>query len=162
MADEFRDVIGRFATGVTIITARDAGVPYGTTASAVSSVSLEPPTVLVCLNKTSVTGGVVARTGRFGVNILDEDQVDLAARFATKGEGKFRGVRLDGDADDVPLLADALAMLDCRVREEAHAGTHTIFIAEVARATGRPGAPLAYFRGNFGRFTMEQNESAQR
>jgi len=158
--DEFREVIGRFATGVTVITASADGVPLGTTVSAVSSVSLEPAMVLVCLNETSVTGQAVARTGRFAVNILGEDAPDLAARFATKGEGKFDGVRYEEGAGGVPLLDGALATLQCRVCEEARGGTHTVFIAEVEAAAGRPGPPLGYFRGRFGRFVCEQDEAA--
>lgn len=154
-ADEFRDVVGRFATGVTVITASEDGLPYGTTVSAVSSVSLDPPMVLVCLNTTSVTGAVVRRTGRFGVSVLGVDQRALAARFATKGDDKFDGVALEMLADGVPLVGGALAMLDCRVREQARGGTHTVFIAEVEHAAGRPGEPLGYFRGRFGRFECE-------
>jgi flavin reductase (DIM6/NTAB) family NADH-FMN oxidoreductase RutF len=79
-ANEFRDVIGHFASGVTIITAVHEGQRYGTTASAVSSLSLEPPMLLVCLNKTSTTGQAIGAAGRFAVNILREDQPDLATR----------------------------------------------------------------------------------
>lgn len=148
-------MIGRFPTGVTVITASEDGLPYGTTVSAVSSVSLDPPMVLVCLNTTSVTGGVVSRTGRFGVSVLGVDQRALAARFATKGDDKFDGVELETLADGVPLVGGAVATLDCRVRERARGGTHTVFIAEVEHAAGRPGEPLGYFRGRFGRFECD-------
>lgn len=157
-AEEFRDVIGRFATGVTVITASEDGVPYGTTVSAVSSVSLDPPMVLVCLNTTSVTGQVVSRTRRFGVNILSEDQPEIAARFATKGDDKFGDVALTQTGGDVPFVADTLATLDCSVREVARGGTHTVFIAHVDSAAGTTGAPLGYFRGQFGRFVFERDD----
>src|SRR5437588_9265131 len=88
-ADEFRDVIGRFASGVTVITTWHGGTPFGTTASAVSSLSLEPPMLLICMNKESSTGAAVARTRHFAVNILGEDQPDLAVHFASKGVDQF-------------------------------------------------------------------------
>ena len=92
LADQqvFRDVIGRFASGVTVITTTVDGAPFGTTASAVSSLSLEPPMVLVCLNKTSDTQAAILKAGAFCVNILAEGQQDLAYQFARKGD-KFGG-----------------------------------------------------------------------
>jgi len=115
--------------------------------------------VLVCLNTTSVTGAVVSRTGRFGVSVLGVGQQALAARFATKGDDKFDGVTLETLADGVPLVGGAVATLDCRVRERARGGTHTVFIAEVEHAAGRPGEPLGYFRGRFGRFECDASGS---
>jgi 4-nitrophenol 2-monooxygenase / 4-nitrocatechol 4-monooxygenase, reductase component len=160
--EEFRDVIGHFASGVTVITALHKGMPYGTTASAVSSLSLEPPMLLVCLNKQSSTGRAIAAERRFAVNILGEDQPDAAMRFATKGVEKFKGVAIaDGEWGE-PLLADALATLECRVAEAASGGTHWVFLAEVDRASSRGGSPLAYFRGQFGRLELQQDESAFR
>src|SRR3981081_1886972 len=92
--EEFRDVIGHFASGVTVITALHEGSPKGTTASAVSSLSLEPPMVLICLNKTSSTAVAVAAAGRFAVNILGEDQAEEAMRFAKRADAgdKFAGI----------------------------------------------------------------------
>src|ERR1700722_19335955 len=87
--EEFRDIIGSFASGVTVITSTLAGQPKGTTASAVSSLSLDPPMVLVCLNKTSSTGQAVVSSGRFAVNILGEDQASEAMAFARKEGDKF-------------------------------------------------------------------------
>ena len=161
-SDEFRDIIGRFASGVTVITAQHQDRPYGTTASAVSSLSLDPPMLLVCLNKASSTGKAIAAARHFAVNILGEDQADAAMRFASKGADKFSGSHvLAGDAG-APLLADALANLECRVVEEVAGGTHSVFLAEVEHATGRPGAPLAYFRGQFGRLELAQDDEAFR
>ncbi len=150
----FRDVIGRFATGVTVVTAADEDRPYGTTASAVSSLSLEPPSLLVCMNRGSETAAAIDREGTFVVNVLHEGQGELAARFARKGGDKFEGLApIDGVHGD-PLLEDALAHLQCRVVERTVAGTHTIFIAEVTEAAGTAGMPLAYFRGAFGRLHL--------
>lgn len=160
-SDEFRDIIGRFASGVTVITAQHEGRLLGTTASAVSSLSLDPPMLLVCLNKTSTTGQGIAEAGRFAVNILGEDQADAAMQFASKGD-KFAGVRILHGSGGEPLLEDALANLECRVVEEVTGGTHSVFLAEVEHATGRQGAPLAYFRGQFGRLELKQDDDAFR
>jgi len=154
----FREVIGHFATGVTVITATHEGRRYGTTASAVSSVSLKPPMLLICMNEQSSTGQAVATSGRFAVNILSESQTDAAARFGRKGVDKFQGLAVGLGLGDVPLLADALATLECRVVDQVTGGTHVVFLAEVDRATAREGAPLAYFRGRFGRLELSQHE----
>lgn len=160
---EFRDIIGHFASGVTVITALHDGQPFGTTASAVSSLSLEPPMVLICLNKTSSSEKAISASQRFAVNILGEDQADEAMQFATKAAAdKFKGINIvDGEWGE-PLLGDALAILECRVAEQVTGGTHTVFLAEVERATARAGTPLAYFRGQFGRLQLEQDETAYR
>ena len=149
-SNEFRDIIGRFASGVTVITVEHEDQRYGTTASAVCSLSLEPPMLLVCLNKSSSTGQAIAAARHFAVNILGEGQADAAMRFAGKGD-KFAGQRIVRGVAGQPLLGDALANLECRVAEEVTGGTHTVFLGEVEQATGGHGAPLAYFRGQFGR-----------
>jgi flavin reductase (DIM6/NTAB) family NADH-FMN oxidoreductase RutF len=150
-SEEFRDVIGRFASGVTVVTTTDDGRALGTTASAVSSLSLEPPMLLACLNRTSETGQAIGRAGVYGVSVLAEDCHDLAARFARKGDDKFDGVEVEAGHLGVPLLTRALATVECRVVERATGGTHVVFLAEVEHATGRAGRPLLYFRGAFGR-----------
>jgi flavin reductase (DIM6/NTAB) family NADH-FMN oxidoreductase RutF len=160
--EEFRDIIGHFASGVTVVTALHDGEPFGTTASAVSSLSLEPPMLLVCMNKQSTTGQAIAAARRFAVNILAEDQPDAAMRFARRGAEKFKDVAIVPGEWGEPLLADALATLECRVVEEVTGGTHSVFLAEVDRASARAGAPLAYFRGQFGRLELEQDDSAHR
>ena len=160
-SEEFRDVIGRLASGVTVITADHEGRPYGTTASAMSSLSLEPAMLLVCLNTSSSTGQVIAAARRFAVNILAEGQADAAMRFAGKGD-KFAGQPVVRGIAGQPLLEDALANLECRVVEEVTGGTHSVFLAEVEHATGRQGTPLAYFRGQFGRLELEQDDDAHR
>jgi flavin reductase (DIM6/NTAB) family NADH-FMN oxidoreductase RutF len=151
---DFRDVIGRFASGVTVITATHEGRPVGTTASAVTSLSVEPPMILICLNKSSATGAAIRASGRFAVNILGEEHADLAARFASKAPDRFEGVRIVPGAGGVPLLDGALATLECRVTEEASGGSHRVFFAEVERASARDGAPLTYFRGLYGRLAQ--------
>lgn len=148
----FREVIGHFASGVTVITARHDGVDHGMTASAVASLSLEPPMLLVCVNKATVTETAIAGSGAFGVNILHEHQGEIAERFAGPHSAqKFERVETTDGVLGTPLLEDTLAWLECRVKEQVSGGTHTVFIGEVQRAEARRGAPLAYFRGSFGR-----------
>jgi flavin reductase (DIM6/NTAB) family NADH-FMN oxidoreductase RutF/DNA-binding GntR family transcriptional regulator len=160
-SNEFRDIIGRFASGVTVITAQHEDRRYGTTASALSSLSLEPPMLLICLNKSSSTQQAIAAAGRFAVNVLAEGQAEEAMRFAGKGD-RFAGVNVVEGTTGEPLLEDALANLECRVVEEVIGGTHSVFLAEVEHATGGQGAPLAYFRGKFGRLELAQDDGAFR
>ncbi len=159
-SEQFRDAIGRFATGVTVITTIDEGRWFGTTASAVSSLSLDPPMLLVCMNRESATGVAISRSGSFAVNILAEDQDQLARRFASKDQDKFQEVSVTRGQGGQPLLDGALAHVECRVTEEVVGGTHTVFLGEVDRAFGRAGTPLAYFRGQYGRLHLAQDEQA--
>ena len=157
--EEFRDVIGHFASGVTVITALHQGEPFGTTASAVSSLSLEPPMLLVCLNKQSETGRALAACGHFAVNILGAGQADLADRFARKGGNKFDGVATTPGQWGEPLIEEAIAALECAVTEKVTAATHYVFFAEVVSATARGGAPLTYFKGQFAGLSWESRPS---
>jgi flavin reductase (DIM6/NTAB) family NADH-FMN oxidoreductase RutF len=148
--EAFRDVIGHFTTGVTIVTVRREGTDYGVTVSAVSSLSLEPPMLLVCLNRSSRTQGAISLARSFAVNILREDQAELARLFATSRDDKFDGIRLRRGQLGHPLLEGALAHVDCVITEEAVGGTHTVFLAEVKWAERFEGSPLVYYRGQFG------------
>jgi flavin reductase (DIM6/NTAB) family NADH-FMN oxidoreductase RutF len=148
----FREVVGHFTTGVAVITTRRGAERFGVTASAVSSLSMEPPMLLVCLNRRLPTRDALLHTRRFAVNILAEHQRELALQFATRQADKFAGASVHDGADGVPLLGDALAYLECSVTEHVDAATHTVFLAAVRSATARTGAPLTYFRGGFGRF----------
>lgn len=152
--DAFRELVGHFASGVTVVTTRHDGRTYGATASAFTSLSLEPPMVLLCMNRSSGTGAAIHASRRFGVNILGEEQRDAAMRFAGKGPEKFAGVRLSTTESDVPLLEDALASLECRVVQETVGGTHWVFLAVVEDGKARSGTPLAYWRGRFGRLEL--------
>ena len=158
-ADDFRHVIGHFASGVTIVTTELDGRPFGTTASAVASLSLTPPMVVVCLNRSSETGQAIHRSRAFGVNILSEDQAPLAERFATKGGDRWADVARTPGVHGQPLLDDALAQLECRVTEAVDGGTHTLFLAAVDDARALGGTPLAYFRGRFGRLETTDDEA---
>jgi flavin reductase (DIM6/NTAB) family NADH-FMN oxidoreductase RutF len=157
-SDEFREVISHFASGVTVITALAGDRPFGTTASAVTSLSLEPPMLLICMNKQSETGRAVAAAGHFAVNILGADQIDLARRFARKGGDKFDGVPVKPGRWGEPLFDEALATLECSVAEQTAVATHYVFMAEVVSGTARAGTPLAYFRGQFGRLELTTDQ----
>jgi 4-nitrophenol 2-monooxygenase / 4-nitrocatechol 4-monooxygenase, reductase component len=155
--ETFRHVIGHFASGVTVITARAGDEDFGATASAVSSLSLDPPMLLVCLNIRGSTQAAIHSSRAFGVNILDEDQGIIAERFAFPHGKKFEGLNVLRGDSGTPLLADSLAYCECRVAEDVAAGTHRVFLANVLRAVAREGSPLTYFRGRFGRFEVEQD-----
>jgi flavin reductase (DIM6/NTAB) family NADH-FMN oxidoreductase RutF len=150
-AERFRDVVGHFLSGVTVITVAHGGRRYGTTASAFTSLSLEPPMVVVCLNRASETGAAARAARGFAVNVLGEDQSALALRFGRKGDDKFGDLPLRAGRGPHPLLAGALATLECRIVDELVGGTHRVFSAAVEDAQARPGSPLAYFRGRFER-----------
>jgi DNA-binding GntR family transcriptional regulator len=158
----FRDVIGRFASGVTVISTRSGGTDLGTTASAVSSLSMEPPMLLICMNRSSETGQAIAAEKRFVVNILGEDQAEIAQRFAVKGKDKFTGITIERGDSQLPRIAQALAHLECSVAETAEGGTHLVFLSLVEHARAREGTPLTYYRGQFGRFEETAQEAAYR
>jgi flavin reductase (DIM6/NTAB) family NADH-FMN oxidoreductase RutF len=153
-SNEFREVISHFASGVTVVTTFQDDRPYGTTASAVSSLSLEPPMLLVCLNRESETGRAIASSRHFAVNILGADHALLAERFAKKGGDKFAGVPTTPGQWSEPLFDEAVATLECRVSEQTAVATHYVFFAEVVSAAARGGAPLAYFKGQFSRLDL--------
>ncbi len=155
---EFRDVIGRFASGVTVITTKDE-TDFGSTASAVTSLSTEPPMVIVCLNRSSTTAAAVVNSQKLAVNILAEDHAELASTFARKGSEKFRGVEIERDEHDNPLLVGALAHLTCTVVEQIEAATHYVFLCHVDDGVAISGHPLAYFRGSFGRMQTAPDAS---
>jgi flavin reductase (DIM6/NTAB) family NADH-FMN oxidoreductase RutF len=146
---EFRNAIGRFLTGVTVITTAHDGMPHGITASAVASLSVDPPTLVVCLNKQSATRGAVAAARRFIVNVLAADQAELAMHFASKSPGKFVRMDVETSAHGLPRLPGAIATLDCAVVAEVDGGTHSIFIGRAEAGSAGSGTPLGYFRGRF-------------
>src|SRR2546428_2102095 len=142
--DVSRRAMGRFATGVTLITTRLGGELHGMTANAVASLSLDPMLVLVCVDKTADTHDILSKAGVFAVNILNKDQSYISNRFAKK---EFDGAHGLDDlphgfaATGAPIIQGALAYLDCRTITEHHGGDHTIFIGEVAEARELPAGP---------------------
>jgi flavin reductase (DIM6/NTAB) family NADH-FMN oxidoreductase RutF len=151
--DELRLAMGRFATGVTVVTSRDrAGAPVGTTANAVTSLSLEPPLLLVCLDRRSLTLAALREHGAFAVNVLAEPQRELSAAFARRGSaGAWAGVRHHACSTDCPALSDALATLDCRVERIHPGGDHEIVIGRVVdiQISESADAPLVFHAGTY-------------
>ena len=155
----FRHVVGHFASGVAIVTAEWDGRQFGATISAVSSLSADPPMVLVCLNRRLGTHAAIDGCGRFTVNVLGEGQGALALAFAAPGTDKFEGVDWSA-TDHGARLTDAIAHLSCRVVDAVEGGTHRIFVGKVVEAVADSGnGPLSYFRGRFGRFVPHEEAS---
>jgi len=147
----FRSVVGHLASGVTVITCAAEGKPHGMTASSVTSLSADPPMMLACVNRSAPTAAAIRAAGGFVVNVLRAGQEQLARQFARPSENKFAGVATTTGALSMPVLREALAYLECEVREHVDAGTHTILLGRVVDAFASDGEPLAYFRGSFGR-----------
>ena len=146
---EFRRVMGHFATGVTVVTTLDAqGQPAGLTANAVSSVSLDPPLVLVCVDKKAETASCFTASGVFTINVLSEGQEAMSRRFAKSGAEKFSGIGFRTGSNGAPVLDGSIAHLQCRIRDSFDAGDHTIHVG-LAETIGVDGEldPLLYFRG---------------
>jgi flavin reductase (DIM6/NTAB) family NADH-FMN oxidoreductase RutF len=142
--DRFRDAARRFASGVTIVTVATGDVPHGMTASAFSAVSLEPPIVLVCLEKTSQTRSMVGEAGTFVVNVLSADQEHIAREFALAGMKSFtEHVHREG-IDGAPVLDGAIAWFECRVMQVVDGGDHDVFLGAVIDCGTHPGEPLLY------------------
>jgi flavin reductase (DIM6/NTAB) family NADH-FMN oxidoreductase RutF len=149
--DEFRRVLGCFATGVTIVTIADEeGKPYGLTVNSFTSVSLEPLLVLICIDH-SAQGYSQFSVGRyFGVNILTEAQEALSRRFADRQiADRFENLPYHEGKTGVPLLPNSLASLECRITDAYPGGDHTIFIGAVEEACVYKGDPLIFYRGRY-------------
>ncbi|MGV9945753.1 flavin reductase family protein [Rhodococcus aetherivorans] len=146
----FKEVMASVATPVSIVTAIDGGLPYGTTVSAFTSLSMNPPMVLVCLDHGSETLELIRDSGRFGLNILGADQSDTALSFAKKGGvGKFHGTRWDLD-HDLPRIPGAPGWIACTVADLLDGGDHIIALGHVDAAKLTDGRPLVYHGRSFG------------
>lgn len=149
-AADFKRALGQFASGVTVVTTRDAGgTPLGLTVSAFCSVSLDPPLVLVSVDLRSETVRGFDESGLFAVSVLAEGQEAVSHRFAFAAE-KF-GDGLEHGAHGLPLVRGALAHLECRVAARHEAGDHLLYVGEVLRLQAHPGRPLLYHAGRYGR-----------
>lgn len=147
----FRDVCGRFVTGVSVITSFGEDGPSGLTANAVSSLSLEPPLMIVCFDRSARTLGAVRHSGRFGVHFLAHSQEELAARFASKRPEaeKFADVPWS-ERSGVPLVEGCLAGLACELRDLVEGGDHLIGVGKVVDLwSPADGDPLVFFRGDY-------------
>jgi flavin reductase (DIM6/NTAB) family NADH-FMN oxidoreductase RutF len=150
---EFRRILGHWATGVAIVASvSETGEPRGLTANAIASVSLDPPLVLVCIEHDADTHRSIVDSRVFSVNVLPQAAERLARRFAgNETDDKFVGVAFRAEITGAPVLDEALAWVDCRVRDVHAAGDHTIFVGEVLAGDAREEEPLAYYRGGYGR-----------
>lgn len=149
--DAFRSVLGRFASGVTVVTAIDAdGRDVGMTVSAFCSVSLDPPLVQACVDRAASMFAALQQAARFGVNVLASDQEALSRRFAADDSmHRFDGLGYSRGESGVLLLDDALAHMECRIVARHDAGDHVIFVGEIDRATAGDARPLLYYRGGY-------------
>jgi flavin reductase len=152
-AEKFRRVMASFATGVTVMTSTTDGVPHGMTANAVSSVSLDPVLVLVCVERGTVMADTVEQAGCFALSILAADAVTRSEHFAAPdrplGAAQFAAVETTTASTGALVLADALAWLDCRLWATYDGGDHLIVVGEVVALGQRPGQPLVYFRSRY-------------
>jgi len=151
-AAQFKKALACWASGVTIVTTHtEAAGRCGMTASAFSSVSAEPPLVLVCINTSATSCPLIAESGVFAVNILASPQEDASNKFASY---KHRDTRWDNLAvstavTGAPILDDSMASLDCKLVNQVEAGTHMVYIGEVQEAIVRAGTPLMYYKGAY-------------
>ena len=145
----FRSVLGRFASGVTVLTVRDGEADHGMTASAFCSVSLSPPLVLACIDQRASMIPQLESAEHFGVSVLSEGQEAISRRFAELEGDRFEGVGFTRGVNGVALLDDALAHLECRIAARHPAGDHTVYIGEVLEARVLAGRPLIYYRSGY-------------
>jgi len=150
--DIFRQLLGRFATGVTVLTTRRAdGTPVGMTASSVASVSLHPPLLLVSVSQENDMHGALLEAGYFAVNVLSADQESLSRRFAEDAPDRFRGVSFREGAHGLPILEGVVATIECEKHSVAPEGDHTVFFGLVIGGVSNDRRPLLYYRGGYSR-----------
>ena len=143
--EEFRDALKRFATGVTVVTVATGDRAHGMTASSFASVSLEPPLVLVCLDKSSTTRSLILEHGTFAVNVLAGDQEHISRWFSKLGTKPFEDLAHRSGVNGDPLLDGAIAWIECEVHQIVEAGDHDIVIGRVIACEANVGTPLVYF-----------------
>ena len=145
----FRLAMSHFASGVTVVNTSKDGALFGMTVASFASLSLHPPLVLVCIERSVKTHDAIAAAGKFGVSILSSAQADISSKFASRNDDKFGGVELVAGEMDVPLIAGALTAIECRVYDQLPGGDHSIFIGEVEKIHTTEGDPLLYFRSGY-------------
>ncbi len=149
-SEDFRTALSRFASGVTVVTTKDGnGKLHGITVSAFCSVSLEPPLVLICIERSAGSHYAFGESGLFVVNILKSDQAAVSQQFATPFLDKFDGVGYELSGSGIPILDGTLASLECRIADSVVSGDHTVFFGEIENAVISSGEPLTYFNGSY-------------
>jgi flavin reductase (DIM6/NTAB) family NADH-FMN oxidoreductase RutF len=160
---DFRNALGTYATGVTIITAAGAdGKPYGITCNSFASVSLNPPLVLWSLVLYSSSLGAFENASHFAVSVLGASQQELAIRFAKSSDDKFTGVEWRPGLGNAPILADSVANFQCRVANRYYGGDHVIFLGAVEAYSYSRKEPLLFARGGYGRFVAGDGSAADK
>ena len=145
----YRAVLGHFCTGVTVVTGMSADGPVGFACQSFAALSLDPPLVLFCPQRTSRSWAAMASSGAFCVNVLAEDQRDLSVRFAQRQPDRFEGLGWRVGQAGVPVVSGCLAVMECSVSQVVEAGDHAIFIGEVEYTDFREGKPLLYFASSY-------------
>ena len=145
----FRRVMAHFPTGVSVVTTDEDGKRHRMTANSVTSVSLDPVMLLVCLAREARTAGAVKRCGRFAVNLLRDDQEHLSRRFAQAGGDHFAGLDVVDGPEGIPLVPGAIAHVVCRVSDIVPAGDHDVVFGEVEDCRVNGGNPLLFFLGGY-------------
>lgn len=148
----FREVLGHFATGITIVTAIDAGEPVGFSCQSFAALSLNPPMVILAPAKSSTSWPRIARAGAFCVNILEEHQEAECRAFALSGGDKFSGVDWTPGVTGAPLIDGSLAIVECRLGAIYEGGDHELVTGHVVTLGVGEGSPLLFYRSGFGRF----------
>ncbi|HEV2084761.1 MAG TPA: flavin reductase family protein [Gemmatimonadales bacterium] len=147
---QFRQLLGRFATGVTILTVvTPDGRPIGMTANSLSSVSLRPPLISVCVDREADMHDAILKAGEFVVNVLSSPQETLARRFSDEHDDRFDGVGYHLSPDGLILLDGALAHIECHSQAQYEAGDHTIVVGKVVGGATSDGRPLLFYRGGY-------------
>ena len=153
---ELRNILGHFITGVTVITTKDAdGKPFGLTANAFSSLSLDPPLILICVDKKVDCYACFEQSKVFVVNFLHEEQEHLSKQFATKGIEKFAGLEVRYGRSGAPILEGAIGYIECKLAHIYEGGDHTIYVGEVLHAAASGERPLLFFKGKYYRLPSE-------
>lgn len=153
-SEEFRHALGRFASGVTVVTTAHNNQYNGLTVSAFCSVSLNPPLVLICIDKQSTANETIQASRVFAVNLLAEGQEGLSNHFAKKNPDKFHGLDYDLGKLGLPLLRDSLGYLECSLSQTIDGGDHYVYIAQVEHARTHDDAkPLVYYTGAYRQLT---------
>lgn len=145
----FKLAMSHFASGVTVVTTEHDGTRYGMTVASFASLSLHPPLVLVCIEKSVKTHDAIAAAGAFGVSILAKSQAEISGRFASKIDDKFAGVNVRVGELGMPLIEGSICALECRVYAQLPGGDHTIYVGEVVDARTEDARPLVYYRSGY-------------
>jgi 3-hydroxy-9,10-secoandrosta-1,3,5(10)-triene-9,17-dione monooxygenase reductase component len=156
----FRRVCGKYATGITVVTILDANAaPQGMTANSFTSVSLDPPLVLFCIDLRTAFLNHFVPGAWYAINVLDEEQQEMSTCFARTGLDRFQGIAWTAGVNGAPILAGVLASLECSVTQMVEAGDHVVVIGQVLHATWREGQPLVYFNSSYQSLRTESSAS---